>query len=137
MPVAQAVALCNDGSVQRLNKMAHAVTDEVRFRLMQFIAANPQATQRDLARELGVSLGKANYCLRALIAKGWVKVRNFSRSRDKTAYAYVLTPKGIEEKINLTYAFLRRKMAEHDLLRQEIERLTAEIQNIERQPENT
>jgi EPS-associated MarR family transcriptional regulator len=111
--------------------MAHAVSDEVRYELLQYLETHPDASQRELARALGISLGKVNYCLRALMNKGWLKVRNFGRSRNKSAYAYVLTSKGIEEKVNLTYSFLRRKMADYDLLRQEIERLTAEVVKIE------
>lgn len=107
--------------------VAHQISDEIRYRLLGYLADHPDASQRTLANVLGVSLGKVNYCLRALIEKGLVKARNFRNSDNKIAYAYVLTPKGIEEKVNVTYVFLRRKIAEHDLLVQEIERLSEEV----------
>jgi EPS-associated MarR family transcriptional regulator len=108
----------------------HELSDETRYRLLKYLAANPGATQRDVARELGMSLGKANYCFKALIRKGWVKARNFRNSRKKAAYLYILTPNGIEAKVNATTAFLRRKIAEYDVLAQEIQRLTAEVKEL-------
>ncbi len=105
----------------------HAISDEVRYRLLTYRAEHPDTTQRELADALAVSLGKAHYCLNALMRRGLVKMRNFRNSENKAAYVYVLTPKGIEEKINVTYAFLRRKMAEYDDLKVEIERLSAEV----------
>lgn len=110
--------------------MPHDASEEIRFRLLRYLEEHPEATQREVATALGVSLGKANYCLRALIDKGWLKVRNFRRNK-KAAYLYALTPRGIQEKINLTVAFLRRKRAEYDLLAQEIERLSAEVGRID------
>lgn len=97
--------------------------DEVHFRVMRLIQENPQLTQRDLARRLGVSLGKANYCLKALVDKGFVKAENFHRSDHKLAYAYLLTPAGIDEKARVTVSFLRRKMQEFETLKAEIESL--------------
>jgi EPS-associated MarR family transcriptional regulator len=73
--------------------MSHEPTQEIRYRPLKYVAEHPQATQRELANQLGISLGKANYCLRALIEKGLVKVRNFRNSRSKTAYAYILIPR--------------------------------------------
>ena len=105
-----------------------ALPDSIRYRLLSYLNDHPDASQRDLARELGISLGKANYCIRALVAKGWVKVRNFRNSRKKEAYLYILTSKGLEEKVNVTAAFLRRKIEEFDLLTKEIEHLTAEVE---------
>jgi EPS-associated MarR family transcriptional regulator len=99
----------------------------VQYRLLKFVAEHPHASQRELARELGVSLGKANYCIRALIDKGWVKLRNFKNSERKSAYAYVLTPSGIEEKANVTLAFLRRKTVEYDELARQLESLREEV----------
>jgi EPS-associated MarR family transcriptional regulator len=107
--------------------MAPTVSYEIRYRLLKYVAEHPDATQRELARGLGISLGKANYCLRALMEKGLVKVRNFRNNRSKTAYSYILTARGLEEKINVTYDFLRRKVAEYDLLSKEIEQLTDEV----------
>ena len=78
----------------------HLVTDEVRYRLLRYLEEHPQASQRELALHLGVSVGKINYCLRALIEKGLVKMRNFRGSEKKLPYAYILTPKGIDEKVS-------------------------------------
>ncbi len=97
--------------------------DEVHFRVMRLIQENSQLTQRDLARQLGISLGKANYCLKALVEKGFVKAENFQRSDHKLAYAYLLTPAGIDEKARVTVSFLRRKMQEFEALKAEIESL--------------
>jgi len=106
------------------------VADETRYRLLKYLSEHPDASQRDLARHLGVSLGKINYCVAALISKGWVKVQNFRRSRQKSAYLYVLTVQGAEEKVNVTHAFWKRKMAEYDALTQEIEQLSLEIRQM-------
>ena len=80
-------------------------------------------SQRKLAEELGVSVGKVNYCVKALVDKGLVKAGNFKRSSDKMSYLYLLTPKGIEEKARLTASFLKRKIAEHEQIIKEIEQL--------------
>ena len=110
--------------------MPHPITHEVRYRLLKYLGDHPDATQRELANELDVSVGKINYCLQALIAKGWVKARNFRKSNHKSAYLYILTPNGIEEKVSVTSSFLRRKIAEYDLLKQEIDRLSAEVETM-------
>jgi EPS-associated MarR family transcriptional regulator len=107
--------------------MTQSITDEVRYRILRYLDEHPHASQRELARELGVSVGKANYCLRALIEKGWVKMRNFRRSPRKLSYAYILTPKGIEAKVSAASAFLRRKIAEYEKLSAEIDRLNREL----------
>lgn len=104
--------------------------DEVHFRVMRLIQENPQLTQRDLARQLGISLGKANYCLKALIEKGFVKAENFRRSDHKLGYVYLLTPVGIDEKARVTVAFLRRKMQEFEALKAEIEGLQVMVSEI-------
>ena len=90
------------------------------YQLLCQLTDEPAASQRGLAERLGVSLGKVNYCLRALVEKGLVKANNFRRSDNKLAYAYVLTPAGVEEKGLLTKAFLQRKLAEFEALQQEI-----------------
>lgn len=100
---------------------------ETHLKVLRHIEANPEITQRELADELGVSLGKANYCLKALINKGLVKASNFKNSSNKRAYLYVLTPKGIEAKAQISLKFLQRKMREYDLLRREIEQLRSEL----------
>lgn len=101
--------------------------DEIHYRIFKLIEAQPDISQRQLAKALGVSLGKTNYCLRALIDKGQVKARNFRRNQSKKTYVYLLTPKGIEEKAQLTAHFLRRKMAEYEHLKYEIEQLKHEV----------
>ena len=89
--------------------------------------SNPQITQRELADELGVSLGKANYCLKSLIEKGWIKANNFKNNKNKLAYIYLLTPRGIEEKASMTIRFLKRKMDEFEDLKEEIAQLQSDI----------
>ena len=101
--------------------------DEAHYRLLKVLEVQPNLSQRELARELGVSLGKINYCLAALIDKGWIKARNFRNNLDKLSYAYLLTPSGIEQKAVLTVNFLKRKMAEYDALKHEIEELKREV----------
>jgi EPS-associated MarR family transcriptional regulator len=91
--------------------------------VLRFLEEHPDHSQRDISRALGVSLGGVNYCLRALIEKGSVKIENFRNSRNKLGYLYVLTPEGIAERAALTGRFLRRKMAEYEALRAEIEAL--------------
>jgi EPS-associated MarR family transcriptional regulator len=97
--------------------------DEVRYKLLKLLDANPELSQRDVARELGISLGKANYCLRALVGKGWIKASRFTNSRNKAAYMYLLTPRGIDAKVRLTFEFLRIKLREYEILRDEIEQI--------------
>src|SRR5258708_2625203 len=101
--------------------MSYDPTDEIRCRLLKYLEEHPTSTKRQVAHALGVSIGKANDCLKALVEKGVVKVRNFLNSNNKSAYLNVLTPRGIEEKIDVTRAFLRRKRHEHDRLAEEIE----------------
>lgn len=99
---------------------------EAHLRILRAIQANPDLSQRDLARELGISLGKVNYCLRALLQGGWIKTRNFKNSKNKIAYSYLVSPKGIEQKLKLTKQFLEKKQNEFDLLRREIRQLCKE-----------
>ena len=103
-------------------------TDETRYELIHLLETNPEMSQRDMARELGISLGKTNYCLRALIQKGWIKAANFKNSRNRTAYMYLLTPRGIEEKAKLTRQFLQIKVREYETLRDQIEHLRREAE---------
>ena len=97
--------------------------EDVRFRVLRLLEENPEFSQRDIARHLGVSLGAVNFCLSALVEKGHVKVNNFRAADNKLRYAYLLTPKGIAEKAALTSRFLRRKLREYEALRLEIEAL--------------
>jgi EPS-associated MarR family transcriptional regulator len=100
--------------------------EDIKFRVMRLIQENPSLTQRDLAKELGISLGGINYCLIALIAKGFVKMHNFNRAQNKLKYAYILTPSGIKERSSLTYCFLERKLKEYEDLKAEINALKSE-----------
>ena len=102
-------------------------TQETHLKVLRHIEANPEVTQRELALELGISLGKANYCLKALIDKGLIKARNFRNSNNKRAYLYKLTPSGIDAKARISVAFLRRKMVEYEQLKVEIEQLQDEV----------
>ncbi len=99
---------------------------ETRYRLLKLLNENPNLSQRQLADETGVSLGKVNYCLKALISRGLIKVGNFQKSNNKVAYAYLLTPMGVAEKAKITLDFLKRKQQEYDSLVQEIEVLKQE-----------
>ena len=102
-------------------------TTETHLKVLRRIEANPEVTQRELAQELGISLGKVNYCLKALIQKGWVKASNFKNNKNKAAYAYLLTPKGIEKKAQITVHYLKTKMAEYETLKKEIAQLKEEV----------
>lgn len=103
------------------------LTDEYRCKILKLLAQDPQINQRALAKELGVSLGKANYCLKALMEKGLVKANNFKNNRNKMAYMYFLTQRGMTEKAKATKRFLDRKVAEYEKLQQEIEILRQEV----------
>ena len=103
------------------------LTEDLRYKLLKLLAEEPQISQRDLAGRLGISVGKTNYCLSALVDKGLVKINNFRRANNKLAYAYLLTPRGIEEKARVTVSFLQRKMREYAELSDEIEALRREM----------
>jgi EPS-associated MarR family transcriptional regulator len=107
--------------------------DQTRYRLLKLLELNPEVSQRRLAEELGVSVGKVNFCLRALLDKGLLKVRNFRDSQNKLAYAYYLTPKGAKEKVRATSGFLQRKVAEYQELEREIEELRREVRGTDAQ----
>ena len=101
--------------------------EEAHYKLLRLIESRPDASQRELAEAMGVSLGKVNYCVNALIEKGFVKARNFRNSRSKLAYAYLLTPRGMEQKATITAQFLKRKVAEYESLKREIADLRREV----------
>lgn len=101
------------------------------LRVLQALKQNPEMTQRDLSRMVGISLGKINFILKALIQKGLVKTHNFKNSRNKKAYLYILTPSGIEEKARITYRFLKRKMEEYEQLEEQIRLLRKEVGEME------
>ena len=100
---------------------------EINYKLLKLLEEKPNLTQRQMAKEMGVSLGKFNYCLKELVKKGFVKVDRFTSSENKAAYMYLLTPKGIEEKVRVTHGFLQRKLIEFDDIRKQIEELRQEM----------
>ena len=100
---------------------------EIHLKLLKLIEKKPQLTQRELAHQLGISLGKTNYCLKALKEKGWLKWGNFSTNPNKLQYMHLLTPKGVSEKLTLTMHFLKRKEKEYELLKEEIAQLRDEL----------
>jgi EPS-associated MarR family transcriptional regulator len=102
----------------------------MRYKLMRLLAANPQMSQRDAARELRISLGRTNFCLRALVRAGLVKATRFKNSRNKAAYMYLLTPRGIEAKAGLTLRFLHLRLREYEQLRAEIEQIRREAEGL-------
>lgn len=106
------------------------IKDEDRYRILKLLAENSDMNQRQLANELGISLGKINYCLKALIEKGLVKANNFRKNPNKEAYVYLLTSQGIEEKARVTLRFLRRKQKEYEALQIELEELRQEAEQI-------
>lgn len=108
-----------------------ASAEESNLQVLRLLQKNPQLTQRELAAELGVSLGKVNFCVQALLAKGFIKLQNFRGSRNKLAYAYLLTPSGIAAKSSLAVSFLQIKMAEYARLQSEIEQLQREIEAVQ------
>ena len=125
------MAPCSPGSsnrnVQKVNA-ERVLSEEVRYKLLRLLEPNPALSQREVARELGISLGKVNYCLQALISKGLIKAANFKNSKNKTAYLYLLTPRGLEEKARVTRRFLQIKTQEYEALRREIEQISHEAE---------
>jgi EPS-associated MarR family transcriptional regulator len=112
--------------VSPLQKLA-GFQEEIQFEVLRRLHQTPQVSQRALAKDLGVGLGTLNFCFQALVGKGWVKMQNFGQSKNKRRYAYLLTPAGVAEKSKLTTEFLKRKVAEYEVLQAEIERLKAEM----------
>jgi MarR family transcriptional regulator, temperature-dependent positive regulator of motility len=108
-------------------KALKKIDPDVHFRVLHLLEEEPNLTQRELAEMLGISLGGVNYCLKSLIDIGHIKVGNFKKNVDKSVYLYLLTPKGISEKAQLTAGFLKRKMAEYQALKQEIESVKLKV----------
>jgi len=109
------------------------IQEDTYFRVMRILQENPDLTQRELAEKLGVSVGGLNYCLKALMDKGWVKMQNFQNSKNKFKYVYLLTPQGIAERVALTSRFLDRKMQEYEALKAEIDSLHQDVQQAGKQ----
>ena len=112
--------------VSSLQKLA-GFQEEIQFEVLRRLHQTPQISQRTLSKDLGVGLGTINFCFQALVEKGFVKMQNFSRSKSKLRYAYLLTPAGVAAKSKLTAEFLSRKVAEYELLQAEIEALKVEM----------
>ena len=104
------------------------VVEQAKLQILKQLAIKPESSQRELAQALGISLGSVNFCLKALVEKGCIKIQNFNNSSKKLSYAYLLTPQGIKEKMQLTAHFLERKMQEYEALRAEIEVLRTEVE---------
>ena len=111
-------------------KAIRSLDPDVHFRVLHLLEEEPELTQRELAQKLGISLGGVNYCLKALIEIGHIKVGNFSKNPNKSIYLYLLTPKGIAEKTKLTAGFLRRKMEEYLALKKEIDAIQSKVKGI-------
>jgi len=99
----------------------------MQLQVLRLLQESPEHSQRAIARELGVSLGSINYCFKALAEKGWVKLHNFTQSKHKLGYAYLLTPSGVRQKSRLAASFLKHKLVEYEALEREIEELRAEV----------
>jgi EPS-associated MarR family transcriptional regulator len=104
------------------------IAEQAKLKILQQLALKPDSSQRELAQAVGISLGSVNYCLKALVEKGCIKMHNFQNQKNKLTYAYLLTPTGIKEKMLLTAHFLERKMQEYEALRTEIEALRLEVE---------
>ena len=103
---------------------------DIRLELLRKLESSPESTQRELSLEMGVSLGKVNYCIKKLTEKGLIKLTNFTHNPNKMGYAYLLTPSGIEEKSRLTFSFLKRKIVEYEILKDEINALQLESEEM-------
>ena len=103
---------------------------DIHLDLLRKLESNPAYTQRELSQEMGVSLGKVNYCMKKLTEKGLIKITNFTHNPNKIGYVYLLTPSGVEEKVRLTFSFLKRKIIEYEILKIEINELKFESEEI-------
>lgn len=113
--------------VRSIDERSAMLDSETRYQILKILEANPAASQRKLAQAAGISLGKLNYCLKALVEKGFVKIENFQKNPNKLGYLYVLTPRGMAERAKLTLEFLRVKEREVEALRAEVEALRAKV----------
>ena len=104
---------------------------DIHLDLLRKLESKPEYTQRELSQEMGVSLGKVNYCMKKLTEKGWVKLMNFSHNPNKVGYVYLLTPRGIEEKARLTIEFLKIKLEEYEMLKNEISKLKQDAEKLQ------
>ena len=103
---------------------------DIRLDLLRRLESNPEFTQRELSQEMGVSLGKVNYCMKKLTEKGLIKITNFTHNPNKMGYVYLLTTSGVEEKARLTFSFLKRKIKEYEVLKEEIDKLKQDTKKL-------
>ena len=103
---------------------------DIHLDLLHKLESNPEYTQRELSQEMGVSLGKVNYCMKKLTEKGLIKITNFTHNPNKIGYVYLLTPSGVEEKARLTFSFLKRKIKEYEVLKEEIDKLKQDTKKL-------
>lgn len=115
-----------DTSAKNIESRHAKAQEDTYFRIMRLVDEQPDISQRELAEKVGISLGALNYCLKALMEKGFVKLENFQNSKHKFKYAYILTPSGIAEKVSITGRFLKRKLQEYEALKAEIEALKSD-----------
>ncbi len=108
--------------------MNHHYEQEIRYRLLKVLSQDPHLGQRDMAKRMGISLGKVNYCVSELASKGWIKIIRFKSAKNKIPYTYMLTPKGLEEKARLTLRFLKRKLSEYEEIKKQIRELHHEVE---------
>jgi EPS-associated MarR family transcriptional regulator len=113
-----------------MTKALKSIDPDVHFRVLHLLEEEPELTQRELAKKLGISLGGVNYCLKALIKIGHIKIDNFSKNTNKSVYLYLLTPIGIAEKAKLTAGFLKRKMVEYHVLKKEIDAIQSKANRV-------
>ena len=108
--------------------MNHSYEQEIRYRLLKVLSQEPNLGQRDMAKRMGISLGKVNYCVSELASKGWIKITRFKSAKKKIPYTYMLTPKGLQEKGKLTIRFLKRKIEEYEEIKMQIRGLHCEVE---------
>lgn len=113
-----------------MSKFSKLINPDVHFRVLHLIEEHPKLTQRELAQKLGISLGGVNYCLKALVEIGHIKIINFTKNPSKSAYFYLLTPKGFSEKTRLTSEFIMRKMAEYQAIKREINYIKRKVGSV-------
>ena len=111
--------------------MNNAFDNEIRFKLLKLLQEEPELTQRDMNRKMGISLGKVNYCISAFTQKGLIKIERFKKAQKKSSYIYRLTPKGMEELTSLTLSYLKIKLKEYDQIKMEIKSLSGQINDID------
>ena len=109
--------------------MNHIYEQEIHYRLLKILAKEPQLGQREMAKKMGISLGKVNFCVSELAAKGWIKITRLKSARKKIPYIYMLTPKGLEEKGKLTIRFLKRKVSEYEEIKVQISEIYQEVKH--------